>query len=110
MEASELEPLLDMMQEFNDLEDIPWSRQEVKPAVERLLGAPELGLIAHIIERVPAILTAYFAGPHQGEALADAIFGITNPAGKLPYTLPRHVGQVPIHHGQRTGSGYHRTG
>ena len=51
VEASELAPLLDMMQEFNDLEDIPWSRQEVAPAVERLLGAPELGLIAHIIEQ-----------------------------------------------------------
>lgn len=51
VEVTELEPLLDMMQEFNDLEDIPWSRQEAAPAVERLLTAPELGLIAHIIER-----------------------------------------------------------
>lgn len=50
VEATELQPLLDMMQEFNDLEDIPWNRQEVTPAVERLLGAPELGLIAHIVE------------------------------------------------------------
>jgi ribosomal protein S18 acetylase RimI-like enzyme len=50
VEATELERLLDMMQEFNDLEDIPWSRPEVTPAVARLLGAPELGLIAHILE------------------------------------------------------------
>ena len=71
------------------------------------MGRPQ-GL-AHIVDHVPALLTAYFAGPHQGEALANAIFGLTNPAGKLPYTLPRHVGQVPIHHGQRTGTGYHRT-
>jgi beta-xylosidase len=49
------------------------------------------------------------AGPHQGSALADALFGITNPGGKLPITLPRHAGQVPIHHGQRWGSGYRRT-
>jgi beta-xylosidase len=48
-------------------------------------------------------------GPHQGTALAEAIFGVTNPAGKLPFTLPRHVGQVPIHHAQRWGSGYRRT-
>jgi beta-xylosidase len=27
----------------------------------------------------------------------------------LPVTLPRHVGQVPIHHGQHPGSGYRRT-
>jgi beta-xylosidase len=71
------------------------------------MGRPQ-GLAA-VIDRLPAVLTAYFAGPRQGPPLADAIFGITNPAGKLPFTLPRHVGQVPIHHGQKTGSGYRRT-
>ncbi len=58
---------------------------------------------------MPAVLTDYYGGPHQGEALADALFGVTNPGGKLPFTLPRHVGQVPIHHGQKWGSGYRRT-
>jgi len=41
--------------------------------------------------------------------LPNAIFGVTNPGGKLPFTLPRHVGQVPIHLGQKWGSGYRRT-
>jgi beta-xylosidase len=71
------------------------------------MGRPQ-GL-APGINRLPAILTAYFGGPHQGAAIADAIFDVTNPGGKLPVTLPRHVGQVPIHHGQKTGSGYRRT-
>jgi ribosomal protein S18 acetylase RimI-like enzyme len=48
--ALELEPLLDMMQEFNALEDIPWSREDAAPAVQRLLASPELGVIAHIVE------------------------------------------------------------
>jgi len=65
--------------------------------------------LAPVIDRLPALLTAYYGGPHQGVALADALFGVTNPGGKLPVTLPRHVGQVPIHHGQRWGSGYRRT-
>jgi beta-xylosidase len=62
-----------------------------------------------VIDRLPAVLTAYYGGPHQGTAIADALFGVTNPGGKLPVTLPRHVGQVPIHHGQHPGSGYRRT-
>jgi beta-xylosidase len=79
-----------------------------KPAVAVVsMGRPQ-GLAA-VIDRLPAVLTAYYGGPHQGTALADALFGVTNPEGKLPYTLPRHVGQVPIHHGQKTGSGYRRT-
>jgi ribosomal protein S18 acetylase RimI-like enzyme len=39
-----------MMQEFNALEDIPWSREDVAPAALRLLDSPELGVIAHITE------------------------------------------------------------
>jgi beta-glucosidase-like glycosyl hydrolase len=79
-----------------------------KPTVAVVaMGRPQ-GLAA-LIDRLPAVLTVYYGGPHQGPAIADAIFGVTNPGGKLPYTLPRHVGQVPIHHGQKTGSGYRRT-
>jgi beta-glucosidase len=62
-----------------------------------------------VIDRLPAVITDYYGGPHQGVALADAIVGVTNPGGKLPITVPRHVGQVPIHHGQRWGSGYRRS-
>jgi beta-xylosidase len=62
-----------------------------------------------VIDRLPAVITGYHGGPHQGLAIADALFGVTNPAGKLPVTLPRHVGQVPIHHAQHYGSGYRRT-
>jgi beta-glucosidase len=79
-----------------------------KPTVAVVsMGRPQ-GL-ASVIDRLPAVVTAYFAGPRQGPALADALFGVSNPGGKLPYSLPRHVGQVPIHHAQKTGSGYRRT-
>jgi beta-glucosidase len=79
-----------------------------KPAVAVVAMARPQGL-ASVVDRLPAILTAFYGGPHQGAALADALFGVTNPGGKLPITLPRHVGQVPIHHGRRWGSGYRRT-
>jgi beta-glucosidase len=79
-----------------------------KPTVAVVSFARPQGLSA-VIDRLPAVITDYYAGPHQGEAIADALFGINNPSGKLPITVPRHVGQVPIHHGQHYGSGYRRT-
>ena len=65
--------------------------------------------LASVIDRLPAVITDYYGGPYQATAIADAIFGVTNPGGKLPFTLPRHVGQMPIHHAQKWGSGYRRT-
>jgi beta-xylosidase len=78
-----------------------------KPTVAVVsMGRPQ-GLAA-VIDKLPAVLTAYYGGPHQGTALAEAIFGVTNPGGKLPVTLPRHAGQIPIHYAQHNGSGYRR--
>jgi beta-glucosidase len=96
--------------------DLPPQQVELVKAVTDV-GKPTVAVVAFgrpqgltpVIDRLPAVLTAYYGGPHQGVALADALFGVTNPAGKLPVTLPRHVGQVPIHHGQHFGSGYRRT-
>jgi beta-glucosidase len=45
---------------------------------------------------VPAILETWFLGTESGNAIADVLFGDYNPAGKLPVTFPRSVGQVPI--------------
>jgi beta-glucosidase len=96
--------------------DLPAQQVELVNAVTAL-GKPTVAIVsmgrpqglAAVIDKLPAVLTAYYGGPHQGSALADAIFGLTNPAGKLPITMPRNVGQVPIHHGQKWGSGYRRT-
>jgi beta-glucosidase len=79
-----------------------------KPTVAVIsMGRPYT--LASVIDKLPAVITDYYGGPHQALAIADAIFGITNPEGKLPFTLPRHVGQVPIHYAQKWGSGYRRT-
>jgi beta-glucosidase len=96
--------------------DLPPQQVELVKAVSEV-GKPTVAIVAMgrpqgltaVIDRLPAVLTAYFGGPHQGAALADAIFGVTNPGGKLPVTIPRHSGQIPIHHGQKWGSGYRRT-
>ena len=43
-----------------------------------------------------AILETWYAGEQQGNAIADALFGRVNPGGKLPVTVARDVGQLPM--------------
>jgi beta-glucosidase len=43
-----------------------------------------------------AILETWYGGQEQGHAIADALFGRINPGGKLPVTVARDVGQLPM--------------
>ncbi len=52
-----------------------------------------------------AVLHAWVPGEEGPEALADILFGKANPGGKLPVTVPRHVGQVPIYYGHKPSGG-----
>jgi beta-xylosidase len=96
--------------------DLPGMQQELLKAVVET-GTPVVIVlfggrpytIAWAAEHVPAILLAYYPGQEGGAAIAGALFGDVNPGGKLPYTIPRHVGQVPIYHYHKKGSGYRRT-
>ena len=47
-------------------------------------------------EHVPAILDIWYPGTQGGSAVADLLFGAVSPGGKLPFTWPRTVGQVPM--------------
>lgn len=47
-------------------------------------------------ENVPAILQIWYPGTRGGEAVADLLFGRESPAGRLPFSWPRSVGQVPL--------------
>ena len=55
-------------------------------------------------EHIPAILECWQPGSQAGNAVADVVFGGYNPAGKLPMTFPRNVGQVPIYYNHANGS------
>ncbi|MDU0348929.1 glycoside hydrolase family 3 N-terminal domain-containing protein [Actinomyces sp. MRS3W] len=49
-----------------------------------------------------AILQVWYPGTRGGAAVAAALFGDVSPAGRLPFTWPRHVGQVPMHYAHHT--------
>lgn len=49
-------------------------------------------------ERADALLTAWYPGQEGGNALADILFGDYNPSGRLPISVPRSVGQLPIYY------------
>ncbi len=44
---------------------------------------------------VPALLLLWYPGEQGGHALAEVLFGRVSPSGRLPFTLPRHGGQLP---------------
>ncbi len=62
---------------------------------------------AFITENFPAVIEYWFPGTTGGSALASILFGDYNPAGRLPVTVARHTGQIPIFAGQYYGNGFH---
>jgi len=56
-------------------------------------------------DNIPAIVEAWLPGEEGAEAVADVLFGDVNPGGKLPITIPRHVGQVPIYYNHKPSGG-----
>lgn len=73
-------------------------------AALKALGKPIVAVLVNgrppsypaVAEGANAILETWYAGEQQGNAIADALFGRVNPGGKLPVTVARDVGQVPV--------------
>jgi beta-glucosidase len=71
-----------------------------KPTVVMLINGGPLS-VNYIAENVPAILEGFYLGQETGIAVADVLFGDYNPAGKLPVSFPRSVGQLPIYYNHK---------
>ena len=60
---------------------------------------------------VPALVDAWYPGQEGGHAVADVLFGDYNPAGRLPISVPKNVGQLPVYYNAKrpTTHGYVET-
>ena len=50
------------------------------------------------VGRAAALVQAFNPGMHGGRAVAETLFGEIEPSGRLPITIPRHVGQQPCYY------------
>ena len=76
-----------------------------KPVVVVLVGGSAITM-NNWIDKVPAIVEAWYPGEEGGHAVADVLFGTYNPAGRLPITFPVHEAQLPLVYNHKpTGRG-----
>lgn len=54
-------------------------------------------------EHVPAILEAWIPGERGGDAIVDILLGDREPGGRLPVSVPRHAGQLPVTYDYKPG-------
>jgi len=66
-----------------------------KPVIVFLFNGRPLS-INYVAENVPVIYECWYLGQETGRAVADVLFGDYNPGGKLPISVPRSVGHLPV--------------
>ncbi|HEX7953698.1 MAG TPA: glycoside hydrolase family 3 N-terminal domain-containing protein [Burkholderiales bacterium] len=89
----------------SDTLDLPGRQGDLIRAVQAL-GKPTVAVllngrpyaIEELSKSVPAIIEGWYLGQETGNAVAGAIFGDVNPSGKLPVTIARNVGQLPVYY------------
>jgi len=66
-----------------------------KPVIVFLFSGRPIS-INYINEHVPVVFACWYLGQETGRAVAEVLFGDHNPGGKLPITIPRSAGHVPV--------------
>jgi len=66
-----------------------------KPVIALLYNGRPLS-INYLVQNVPVIFECWYLGQENGHAVADVLFGEVNPSGKLPISIPRSAGHLPV--------------
>jgi beta-glucosidase len=74
------------------------------PTVVALVGGRAFAL-PEIAAKAPALLECWIPGEEGGHAIADILFGSASPSGRLPVSLVRHAGQVPLYYNRTWNEG-----
>ena len=72
-------------------------REAGRPIVWVIFAGRPL-VLTEVIDEADAVLYVWYGGSLSGPGIADVIFGKKNPSGRLCMSLPRRVGQIPVHH------------
>ncbi|MEP6391705.1 MAG: glycoside hydrolase family 3 N-terminal domain-containing protein [Halioglobus sp.] len=88
--------------------DLPGNQEQLieavaatgKPVVLIVMAGRPLTL-GKILDKVAAVLYAWHPGTMGGPAIAELLFGMCSPSGKLPVTFPHVVGQIPIYYARK---------
>ncbi len=91
--------------------------KQIKALGKKVIGILCFGRPVAIEEAEPymdAVLYAWHSGTAAALSVADIVYGEINPSGKLPMTMPRNTGQIPIYYNYpalpRNGASYYGTG
>jgi beta-glucosidase-like glycosyl hydrolase len=68
-----------------------------KPVILTLQGGRPFA-IPEYYEKSSGVLNTFFPGQSGGRAIADILFGVINPGGRIPISVPRHEGQLPTYY------------
>ncbi|WP_068875566.1 MULTISPECIES: glycoside hydrolase family 3 N-terminal domain-containing protein [unclassified Phenylobacterium] len=84
---------LDLIGQQNDLAQAIFALG--KPTIVLLLNGRPLS-VTLLAEKADALIEGWYLGQETGHAVADVLFGRVNPGGKLPVTIARNAGQLPV--------------